>query len=181
MLKSSLRDRGQHSEAAGGVEHAVSHQGVDMRIERDQIAEGLDVKDKAGPACRSHGVEALIEQLGDDLAKPGQQFPALPEIGSQEFRKRKHVLAMGNRGEDVLLDPLPVREHAFLVTTGAEVTGLAGKCEQVIVAAVVAIHAYETLMQITAVEKAGEDLSFHGAGEVSAGVELMVVAGDTLI
>ena len=31
-------------EAAGGVEHAVSHRGVDMRIERDQIAEGLDVK-----------------------------------------------------------------------------------------------------------------------------------------
>ena len=48
-------------------------------------------------------------------------------------------------------------------------------------AAVIAIHACETLMQITTVEKAGEDLLLHGTGEMTAGFEFMVVAGDTLI
>ena len=70
-----FRDRRQDAEAAGGVEDAIGDQGVDVRVEGDQVAEGLDVEDEAGPAFGSHCLEAFAEQVGDDLAKPGEQGP----------------------------------------------------------------------------------------------------------
>jgi len=70
-----FRDRRQDAEAAGGVEHAIGDQGMDVRVEGDHVAEGLDVEDEAGPAFRGHCLEAFAEQVGDDLAKPGEQGP----------------------------------------------------------------------------------------------------------
>ena len=81
----------------------------------------------------------------------------------------------------MLFDPFSVGQHAFLVTTGAEIAGLAGKGQQVIMATVVTVSPGKPLMQITTIQEAGQDLLFHRAGEVPARLKFLVVADHTLI
>ena len=88
---------------------------------------------------------------------------------------------MGNGGQDVLLDPLTIDQHSFLVAARTEVAGLAGEGQQVIVAAVVAVNPRKALVQVTTIQEPGQHLLFDGTGEVPGGFEFVVVAGDTLI
>jgi hypothetical protein len=59
--------------------------------------------------------------------------------------------------KNVFLEPIPLGEHALLVTTRAEIASLAGKREQVVVTALRAIHAGEPVMRIAALEEALDD------------------------
>ena len=52
-----------------GLENAVGDQGVDVWLERDQIAEGLQEQDERRPSVRSCRTEALAQQLSDQVAK----------------------------------------------------------------------------------------------------------------
>lgn len=54
---------------------------------------------------------------------------------AQQFGQGENVLAVRNRGQDFVLNPLAVGQHAFLMTTWAEITRLAGKHEQVLIVA----------------------------------------------
>lgn len=147
-------DGRQDAEGAGRVEHAVGDQRMDVRVEGDQVTEGLHVEDEAGPALRGHGLEALAEQSRDDLAEPGEQLPPLPEIWPHQFRQGEHVLAVGDGGEHVFLDPFAVGQHALLVAARTEVAGLAGEDQEIIMAAAVAVDPGETLMQRSEQRKA---------------------------
>jgi len=89
----------------------------------------LHVEDEAGPAFRGHRPETLKEQLRDDLAEGAQAFPVLGDVRAQQLRQGEHILAVRDGGEDVLLDPFAVGEHALLVAARAEVARLAGEGE----------------------------------------------------
>ena len=64
---------------------------------------------------------------------------------------------MWYRREQVILQPLAIGEHAFLMAARTEVASFAGPGQQVFMAALIAVDAREPLMQVTAVEKAFED------------------------
>ena len=69
LTKRRFRQRRQHPEGAGGQEHAVGNQGVNVRIESHEIAEGLHVQDKGGLAVRRHHLEAGLEECGYQAAE----------------------------------------------------------------------------------------------------------------
>lgn len=54
--------------------------------------------------------------------------------------------------EDIHAEPLPEFHHAFLMTGWAEVAALAGKSQQVFMAAVFAFHAGKAVAQIAAIK-----------------------------
>lgn len=59
----------QCPEGAGGQDHAVGDQSMDMRVDGHEIAEGLHVEDESGLTMWLHGVEADLEESCDQSAK----------------------------------------------------------------------------------------------------------------
>jgi len=57
-----------------------------------------------------------------------------------------------NLFEDIHAEPLSEFHHAFLMAGWAEMTALAGVCQEVFVAAVFTFHAGKPVVQITAIE-----------------------------
>lgn len=115
--------------------HAVGGEHMDVRIERDQIPEGLDEEDQSRSAAGpGRGIGVREQPLRDPAQLPEQAAPS-GKNRPQQFRQREDVLAVGNGGEDVLLDPLSVGEHALLMAAWAEISRLARKGEQEIVPA----------------------------------------------
>src|SRR6266853_4713279 len=99
--------------------------------------------------------------------------------------------ARGRHGEDVLpvrygrknvfLDPIPIGEHALLVTARAEIPRLARKREQVIVTAFGAIHARESVVRVAAFEEALDDAFFEQPLQAPLGSQFGQVAIGALI
>jgi hypothetical protein len=154
---------------------------MNMRVEGHEVAEGLHVQDEGWLAARFHGLEAGVQQSGNQLAQCAQITATIAEEGPDQLRQRKHVLPMRHRGEHMFFQPLAVGEHSLLMTARAEVTGLAGVGEQVITTALIAIDAREALMQIAAGEETLEDFGFDRPLEQLCCVELFTVASNTLI
>jgi hypothetical protein len=113
------------------VEHAIGDQGVDVRVESDQVSEGLHEQDEARLAIGIGRPVGLGEQASDDAAELTEAV-ALVEVRAQELGDGEHVLAMRHRGQDLLLDPLAVDQHPFLMAGRAEAAGLAGEGQQVL-------------------------------------------------
>jgi len=61
--------------------------------------------------------------------------------------------------EDIHAEPFPEFHHALLMTRGAEVAALAGKCQQIFMAAVFAFHAGKAVMQVAPVSSTGQAAS----------------------
>jgi len=64
------------------------------------------------------------------------------------------------RPKNVLLDPIPIGEHALLVAARAEIAGLARKREQIIMTAFGTIDAREPVVRIAAFEETLDDALF---------------------
>ena len=60
--------KGWPDHVSGQLLAAFGDQGVDVRLERDQIAEGLYKQDKRRPCVRLCGAEALGQPLSDQAA-----------------------------------------------------------------------------------------------------------------
>jgi hypothetical protein len=97
----------EHPERAGGQEYAIGDQRMDVRVEGDEVAEGLHVKNESGLTPRFHCFEAGPQQAGKahrDGGGGGERTP-------YQLRQCEHVLAMRYRGEQILFQPLTVSEH----------------------------------------------------------------------
>ncbi len=121
---------------------------MDVRVEGHEVAKCLHVQDESRLAVRLYGLEACLQQSGDDLAQAAEVSAPIAKERPNQLRQREHVLPMRYRGEDVSLEPLTVSEHPFLMTARAEVPGLAGVGQQVVPAALVAVEAGKAMMQI---------------------------------
>jgi hypothetical protein len=80
------------------------------------------------------------------------------------------MIASGN-----LQWPYPKFHHTFLVAGGAEVTALAGKCQEVFVAAVFAFHTGKSVMQIAAIEVPVNDLLRMRSSESALPGEMIII------
>ena len=70
---------------------------------------------------------------------------------------------MRNRRQNFVFDPVSVEQDPFLLAARAELPGLAGKGQQVIVAAAVTVDAGKALVKIPAVDKALQDMVLLGS------------------
>lgn len=85
-------------------------------------------------------------------------------------------MAVPHRPKHLRLDPLAVGEHALFVAARAEVPGLAGVCELVVVPTGVEVDAGKAAMRVAALEVALDDLCFDRAAQPAEGAQFRPVA-----
>src|SRR5213076_3574106 len=83
------------------------------------------------------------QQSFNDMAQLPEQSAPAGKDQPQHSRHGEDVLPVQYGRKNVFLDPIPIGEHALLVAARAEIPGLAGNREQVIVTAIGTINARE--------------------------------------
>ena len=98
-----------------------------------------------------------------DTAQLPEQSALAREDRPQHSQHGEDVLPVRYGRKNVFLDPIPIGEHALLVTARAEIPRLARKREQVVLTAFGAIHAREPVVRVAAFEEALDDALFEQA------------------
>ena len=124
-------------EAAFFVEEAIGGEDVDMGVEEEVVAKGMD-GGGGGDASVGEieaGAEGVAESVGGGLEEQIEEVAAFAEDAAEHFRDGEDELAMGNGNglADGGGDPCAGLEGAALVAGGAEVAGFAGEGEEVLV------------------------------------------------
>ena len=123
---------GHGVKAAFVVEQAVGGEDMEVRVEDEVIAEGVD--GRGGGEAAAGQVEArakgVAQAFRGGLKKEMEEMPALAEDGAQHFRKGKHELAVRDVVANGGGDPFAGLPCMALVAGGAEVAGLAGEGEE---------------------------------------------------
>jgi len=96
-------------------------------------------------------------KLRNDSNHFPQEASIFPEVDAQHLRDGEDVLAMGDRGEDVIGYPSPELENALLMTGGAEVPPLTRECQQILLPTRIAPDPSKPLREVTAREELLDD------------------------
>src|SRR3989442_1595364 len=124
---------------------------------------------------------ARDQQSLHDTAQLPEQSALARKDRPQHSRYGGDVLPVRCGRKNVFLDPIPIGEHALLVTARAEIPDLARKREHVIVTAFGAIHAREPAVRVAAFEEALDDALFEQALQAPLGSQFREVAIGALI
>jgi len=127
---------------------------VAVGIQSEKIAEGLDSDDGAGDGIvfGNRILEKDLQGFPGTAAEIGQQLSIVEEVTAEDLRDAEYEMPVRNLLEYIHAEPFPEFHHALLVARWAEMTPLARKCQEVLVAAVFAFHAGKPVAQITAIE-----------------------------
>jgi len=125
-------------EAAVGGEEPVGGKDVEVRVEDEVVAEGVDSGDGSDAAVgeAEAGAEGVLEGGGGSVEQVGEEVAAFAKDAAQDARHGEDELAVGNRFAECLGDPVAGAANAALVAGRAEVAALAGEGEEALVAAV---------------------------------------------
>ncbi len=130
------------------VEQAVGGEDMRVRAEDEVVAEGVD-GGSGGDATAGQGeavAEGVAQAFGRGREKDVEEVPALAEDAAQHFRDGEDELAVRDFVADGGGDPCAGLAGAALMAGGAEVAGLAGEGEELLVAALGAMEAGESVM-----------------------------------
>ena len=142
----------------GPEEH---NQRMDMRVEGDEITEGLHVQDEGGLTAWVHDFEAGPQQAGNQPANLTEIAAVEAKERPYQLGQRKHILTMRYRGEQVPLQPLTVSEHALLMTARAD--------------------ARKATVEVAAGHESFKHLALDGSVDEPGCVEVVAVSANTLI
>jgi hypothetical protein len=133
-------------------ECTIGNEDVQVRVEVEVIAEGLDGNDDAGLAGRraKAGANHVAQALPCGLAQIRQQVAVELKAFAQPLRDGDHDLPVGHLPHDLVPDKLPELLHFLLVATRAEVALLATEGDQVIMSAVIAVQTGEAAAEVAA-------------------------------
>jgi hypothetical protein len=122
--------------------------------ESEEITEGLAIDDGAGDGIvfRDRLLKKDLQGFPGAAAEIGKKLPIVEKVTAEDFRDAEDEMPVRNLLEDIHAEPLPEFHHTLLMTRGAEVAALAGKCQEIFVAAVFAFHTGKAVVQITAIE-----------------------------
>jgi hypothetical protein len=114
-------------------EEPVGRERVDVRVERESRAEGLDRRDEAGRGVLSpRAVAEVAAQSGEGATgEEREEGPLAREEAPKRLRDREDVVPVRDGRED-LLEVLREERRALRLARGAEVAGAAGEGEQVL-------------------------------------------------
>ncbi len=152
-----------------------------MRIEIDEITEGLHEENHARSAPLADACIGPHEQPLYDVAQPPQQCAPAGEDRAQHAGHGEHVLPVRHRRKHVRLDPLAVDEHALLVAARTEIPGLAREREDATMAAIPAAQPGKAMMRVAAFEEALDDVLLDAAREAIARFQLRRLPDRTLV
>jgi hypothetical protein len=149
----------QPVESSYPVHSSLGDQKMQVRVEVDPVAEGLDGDDDAGNE-RLARQRLKIDREGLDRrpAKLPQEPAPVLEEDPQRLGDRQHHLAVRHAKKQGLPHPLAPLLPALGVAGGAEAAGLAGERQQMFTVAVRAADPGEARARIAAVEIALDDL-----------------------
>jgi hypothetical protein len=97
-------------------------------------------------------LEKNLQGFPGAAAEGGKEFSIIQKVATKNLRNTEHEMPVGYLFEDVHAEPLPEFHHALLMAGWAEVAALAGKSEEIFMAAVFAFHTGKTVLQIAAIE-----------------------------
>jgi hypothetical protein len=140
--------------AIGGKE-AVGREDMDMRMEDQVIAEGVDGGDGSNATVGKikTSAEGILEGGCGSVEEVGEEFPSFAENAAQNSGNREDKLAVRHVMADACGDSAAGTADATLVAGGAEVAALACKGEEFFVTAVRALATCETGSEVAAAEK----------------------------
>jgi hypothetical protein len=146
---------GHAVEAAVGCKESVGGKYVEVGVEDEVIAEGVDSRDGSDTAVgkTEADAEGVLEGGGGVVEKEGEELAAFAEDAAQDLGDGEDELAVGDFVADGGGDPLASGTGAALVAGGAEVAAFAGEGEEAFVAAVRALEAGEAGGEVTTTEE----------------------------
>jgi len=123
----------------------IGDEHMKMGMKDEVVSEGVDGGDGAKFALGQIELRPkdVSEGLDGTMEEQAHQPPALAKDAPQDLGHGEHNLSVRDLMADGSSDPLAGGAHAALMTSGAEVTGLAGEGEQALVATVGAFEAGE--------------------------------------
>ena len=172
---------GRHGvEFAFCIEEAIGCEDVDVGVEEEVVAKGVDgggggdaSVGEAEPGAKgvAQGVDGGLEEMLEEVA-------AFAEDGAEDFGDGKDVLAVGDGLADGGGDPCADLQGASLVAGGAEVAGFAGEGEQVLVAAVGTEESGEAGGEVAAAEEVLDVCDGLGTQWAHGGTVVFFVTGE---
>ena len=146
---------GHAVEAAVGGEESVGGKDVEVRVEDEVVAEGVDSGDGSDAAVgeAEAGAEGVLEGGGGSVEQVGEEVAAFAEDAAQDLGEGEDELAVGDLVADGVGDPFAKGASATLVACGAEVAAFAGEGEEAFVAAVRALETGEAGCEVAATEE----------------------------
>ena len=174
---------GHAVEAAFFVEEAIGGEDVDMGVEEEVVAKGVDGGSGSDAPVGEieAGAEGVEEGVGGGLEEQIEEVAAFAEDAAEHFRDGKDELAMGDGVADGVRDPGTGLEGAALVTGGAEVAGFAGEGEEVLVAATGAEESGEASGEVAAAEEVFDVSDGVGAQRPHDGTVVPFIASDEIV
>ncbi len=148
---------GANIEHAIVSEQAVGYQGVDMTIvahvlvPQSRDMDGHHHAELAGGSVQAAAQE-FQQALVGDAAKLLEKLPVIAQVDPQHDRETENVLAMRHRISNRAGDEFSEELDFLLVAGRAEPPSLARERQEVVMLAVVAVHADEALGEVAAVE-----------------------------
>jgi len=174
---------GHAVEAAFLIEEAVGGEDVDVGVEKEVVAEGVD-GGGGGDSTMGEveaGAEGVAEGVGSGFKEKMEEVAAFAEDAAQHFGDGKDELAVGDGVADGGGDPCAGLEGAALVAGGAEVAGFAGEGEEVLVAAVGAEESGEACGGVAAAEEVLDVFDGRGAQGAHGGAVVFFVGGEEVV
>jgi hypothetical protein len=105
----------------------------------------------------------------------GEKLSVIKKIPAKDFGEAEDEMPVRDLLENIHAEPFPEFHHAFLMAGGAEVAALAGKSQQVFVAAVFAFDTGKAVAQIAAIKITIDHLFDIGPPETVLPGEVFVV------
>jgi hypothetical protein len=146
---------GHAVEATVGGEEAVGSEDMEMGVEDEVVAEGVDGGDGSDATVGKIEpcAEGVLEGGRGGVEQVGEKVAAFAEDATQDLGDGEDKLAVRNFAADRIGDPSSNGAGAALVADGAEVAAPAGEGEQVLVTAVGTLEAGEPGGEFTATEE----------------------------
>jgi hypothetical protein len=171
---------GHAVETAIRGEEAVGSEDVEVRVEDQVVAEGVDGGDGSEFAIGKveAGAEDFLEGCGGGFEEVVEEIAALAEDAAKDLGDGEDELAVWDFVADGGGDPIGRLPDAALVAGGAEVAAFAGEGEEALVTAVRAVEAEEAGGEVAAAEEVadgGEDVR---AERAEGGTVFFLVGGD---
>ena len=170
-------------EAAFLIEQAVRGEDMEVWVEDEVVAEGVDGGSggEASAGQTEAGAESVAQAFGGGLEKEMAEVPALAEDAAQHFRECEDELAVRDFVADGGGDPSAGLADAALVAGGAEVAGLAGEGEELLVTAIGTMKAGEAGSEIPAPEESADGGDGIGAQWSHGAAVVFFVVGEEIV
>jgi len=142
------------------VKTSVRQKDVAVRIEPEEVAEGLDGDDRAGDGLlfRNSLLHKNFQGFPCAAAETREKFSVVKKIPAQDFGDAENEMPVRNFLEDIHAEPLSEFHHALLMAGRAEMAPFAGEGQQILVATVITSDAGKAVFQIAAVEVTADHL-----------------------